>query len=44
MILTSHQVTPLFLELDLTFRYRERPLDYAFFRSENFLEASDWIL
>ena len=41
MILTYHQVTPSFVDLVLTFCYRERPLDYALYRSENFLEASD---
>ncbi|KAM7212204.1 hypothetical protein V8F06_012416 [Rhypophila decipiens] len=44
MILTYHQVTPSFLELVFTCRYRELPLDYALFRNENFLEASDAIL
>lgn len=37
-------MTPLFLDLVFTFRYREQPLDHALFRSENFLEASDAIL
>jgi len=41
MLLTYHQVTPSFLDLVFTFRYRERPLDHALFRSENFLESSD---
>jgi len=38
LLLTYHQVTPLFLDLVFTFRFRERPLAHALFRHENYLE------
>ncbi|KAK4185314.1 hypothetical protein QBC35DRAFT_19137 [Podospora australis] len=37
-LLTYHQVTPLFLDLVFTFKARQRPLNHALFRQENYLD------
>jgi hypothetical protein len=38
MLLTYHQVMPSFLDLVFTFKARRRPLNYALFRHENYLD------
>jgi hypothetical protein len=40
MLLTYHQVMPSFLDLVFTFRSRSRPLNYAMFRHENYLDEN----
>ncbi|KAL2189195.1 hypothetical protein L209DRAFT_682575 [Thermothelomyces heterothallicus CBS 203.75] len=40
MLLTYHQVMPSFLDLVFTFRARSRPLNYAIFRQENYLDKN----
>ncbi|KAK5658134.1 hypothetical protein OQA88_2106 [Cercophora sp. LCS_1] len=38
LLLTYHQVMPSFLDLVFTFKARQRPLTYALFRHENYLD------
>ncbi len=40
MLLTYHQVMPSFLDLVFTFKARRRPLNYALFRHENYLDEN----
>ncbi|KAI8623409.1 hypothetical protein F5Y19DRAFT_468532 [Xylariaceae sp. FL1651] len=39
ILLTHHQVMPTFLDFVMAFKIRQRPVAYAFFRRENYLDA-----